>query len=356
MNVALIGYGFMGRAHSNAYHQVSHFFDLQRPPVLKLICGRNREALDRMASQWGWEETATDWRAAIDRKDIDIVDIATPNALHAEIALAAAQAGKIVLCEKPLAISLDEARRMAAAVAGRPNGVWFNYRRIPAVSFAKELIDEGRVGTPYHYRATYVNQSGADPKRRTGWKLERRLAGAGVIGDLLSHVTDLALWLNAPIRQLCAMSHTFVEGREIEDAAAVLVRFANGSLGTLEATKFGVGVQNRNSFEIHGSNGMLAFNLEDMNHLVYVDARVSKRMQGPACLPVSGPDQPYADNFWKPGHIIGYEHTFIATLGDFLTSLERGAPFHPDFEDGLRVQEVLDAVERSAASGAWVTL
>ena len=350
----MIGYGFMGRAHSNAWNQVSRFFPISTRPVLKLVCGRNREALEPMAAKWGWQETALDWRAAIDRKDIDAVDIAAPNGLHEEIAIAAAQAGKIVLCEKPLAVSLDQARRMAAAVAGRPNMVWFNYRRVPAVSFAKELIGEDRVGTAFHYRATYVNQSGL--QRRTGWKVERAMAGSGVIGDILSHVIDLALWLNSPVKEVCAMSHTFVPGREIEDAVAVLVRFANGSLGTFEATKFGVGVQNRNAFEIHGSNGMISFSLEDMNSLTYVDARVPKRMQGPQKLPVSGPDQPYADNFWRAGHVIGYEHTFIAALGDFLVSLEKGTPFHPDFEDGVRVQEVLDAVERSAASGSWVAL
>jgi predicted dehydrogenase len=354
VNVALIGYGFMGRAHSNAYHQVGHFFELRERPVRKLICGRSREALERMAAQWGWEESATDWRAAVERKDIDVVDIATPNGLHAEIALAAAEAGKIVLCEKPLAVSLEQGRQMARAVAGRPSLVWFNYRRAPAVSLAREFVAEGRIGTPFHYRATYLQQWGPDPARRTGWKLERAQAGAGVIGDLVSHVADLALWLNGPVREVSALSKTFVEGREIEDAALAMVRFANGSIGSFEATRFAVGAVNQNRFEIHGSDGMLAFNLEDMNRLSYVDAREPKRVQGARSILATGPDHPYWKNFWKPGHIVGYEHTFIATLGDFLTAVERGEAFHPDFDDAVRVQEVLDAVERSAANGKWV--
>ncbi len=356
VNVALIGYGFMGRAHSNAYHQVGHFFELSRKPRRKLICGRNRAALESMAAQWDWEETATDWRAAVERKDIDLVDIATPNALHAEIAIAAAEAGKIVLCEKPLALNAGEARRMAGAISSRPSLVWFNYRRAPAVSFAKRLIDEGRVGTPFHYRATYLQQWGNDPSRRTGWKLERAQAGSGVVGDLLSHVLDLALWLNGPILAINALTRTFVEGREIEDAVLAMARFANGSIGTLEATRFAIGALNRNAFEIHGAKGMVGFNLEDMNRLSFLDATEPKRDQGVRSLLVTGPGHPYWSNFWKPGHIIGYEHTFIATLGDFLMSLERGEAFHPDFADGLKVQQVLDAVERSAAHGEWVAI
>lgn len=346
----------MGRAHSNAYHQVGHFFDLARKPRRKLICGRDRQALERVASQWDWEETATDWRAAVERKDIDIVDIAVPNALHAEIAIAAAEAGKIVLCEKPLAMTAAEAQRMAAAIGGRPSLVWFNYRRAPAVSFAKRLIEEDRLGTPFHYRATYLQQWGNDPARRTGWKLERAQAGSGVVGDLLSHVVDLALWLNGPILAVNSLTRTFVEGREIEDAVLAMARFENGSIGTFEATRFAIGALNRNVFEIHGSNGMVGFNMEDMNRLSFLDATAPKREQGVRSLLVTGPDHPYWSNFWKPGHIIGYEHTFIATLADFLLSLERGEPFHPDFADGVKVQQVLEAVEQSAARGQWVSV
>lgn len=353
MNVALLGYGFMGRAHSNAYHQVGHFFDLATLPVRKIICGRDPTAVAKMAAQWGWDEIATDWRAVIGRKDIDIIDIATPNHLHAEIAIAAAQAGKIVLCEKPLALSAADGERMLAAIGSLPNLVWFNYRRVPAIMLAKRWIDEGRIGTPYHYRATYLQQWGNDPARRTGWKLERATAGSGVIVDLLCHIMDLALWLNGPITEINALTHTFIEGREIEDASLAMARFANGSIGSFEATRFGIGSLNRNTFKIHGSAGMIGFNLEDLNRLSYFDARLPREEQGTRSLLATAPEHPFGTTFWKPGHIIGYEHTFIATLGEFLLALEKGEPFHPNFADGLAVQRMLDAVERSAAIRQW---
>lgn len=353
MNVALLGYGFMGRAHSNAYHQVGHFFDVKRLPVRKVICGRDRAALEKVAAQWGWEETTTDWRTVIGRKDIDIVDIAAPNDLHCEIAIAAAQAGKIVLCEKPLALSGADGQRMVEAIGTLPNLVWFNYRRVPAVKLAKQWIEEGRIGTPFHYRANYLQMWGNDPSRRKGWKLERAHAGAGVVVDLLCHSMDLALWLNGGVKEVTALTHTFMEGREVEDAALALARFTNGSIGSFETTRFGIGALNRNTFEIHGSEGMIGFNLEDLNRLSYFDARQPRAEQGVRSVLVTAPEHPYGTTFWKPGHIIGYEHTFIATLGDFLMALERGEPFHPNFSDGLEVQRVLDAVERSAASGMW---
>ena len=354
LRVALIGQGFMGRAHSNAYRQVKHFFDVPFDLDCRVICGRNRAGLEAMASRWGWSETATDWCAVVERGDIDVVDIATPNALHAEIALAAAAAGKIVLCEKPLACTLDDATRMAAAVRGRPSMVWFNYRRVPAIAFTRRLIDENRIGRVFHYRATYLQEWGNDPTRPPGWKLERAQAGSGVLGDLLSHLIDTALYLNGPVTSVSAMQQTFAAGREIDDATAVLALFANGSVGTFEATRYAVGCRNRNAFEIHGANGMARFNLEDLNRLEFFDAADPRNLQGPRNLLVTGPDQPYAANFWKPGHIIGYEHTFIAALGDFLTALAAGNEFHPCFEDGVRVQVVLDAIERAAASRAWV--
>jgi predicted dehydrogenase len=352
VNIALIGHGFMGRAHSNAWHQVGRFFDLPRQPETRLVCGRDRASLERMASQWGWREIATDWRAAVSRKDIDIVDIVAPNVLHAEIALAAAEAGKIVLCEKPLALSVAQAERMVRAAASRPSLVWFNYRRAPAVSFARQLIGEGRIGTPFHYRATYLQEWGNDASRG-GWKLERAQAGAGVVGDLLAHLVDLALWLNGPIREVTSLTRTFAEGRDVEDAVLALARFENGSVGSFEATRFAIGALNRNTFEIHGSAGMLGFNLEDMNRLSFLDATQPKREQGVRSLMVTGPDHPYASHFWPPAHIIGYEHTFIATLADFLVALENGREFHPDFADGLHVQQVLEAVEQSARTATW---
>jgi predicted dehydrogenase len=356
LGVAMIGQGFMGRAHSNAFHQVSHFFDTPFHLQLKVICGRDRAKLDVMASQWGWTEVETDWRAVVDRQDIQAVDIAVPNALHAPIAIAAAQAGKIVLCEKPLAMSLEEAMTMAKAVGHVPNLVWFNYRRVPAVAFAKKLVDEGRIGQAFHYRAVYLHQSGNDPARALAWRYNRAQAGSGALGDLLSHSLDLALHLNGPITELMAMTHTFFPGRDVDDAVVLMARFANGSIGSFEASRFAVGWRNRNAFEINGARGMLRFNLEKMNLLEFYDATESPNLQGSRDILVTGPDHPYAENFWKPGHIIGYEHTFIATLGDFLAALARQEQFHPNFDDAVAVQRVLDAVGRSADSRNWVAV
>jgi predicted dehydrogenase len=359
LNVAMIGQGFMGRVHSNAFHQVRYFFDSPYDLRLKLICGRDRAKLESMASTWGWEETATDWQSVVTHPDIQIVDIAVPNALHAPIAIAAAKAGKIVLCEKPLATSLDEAEDMAEVSRNVANLVWFNYRRVPAIAFAKELIADGKLGQPYHYRAVYLNQSGNDPSKTATWRYSRAHAGSGAIGDLLSHVVDLALYLNGPITELNAMAHTFAAGRDVDDAAVILVRFANGSIGSFEASRYGVGCRNRNTFEINGSKGMLSFDFDEMNRLKFYDATDAPNLQGVRDLMVTGPDHPYWKNFWKPGHALGYEHTFIATLGDFLSTLD-GSPetnqFHPNFEDGVAVQKILDAVERSARSRNWVSL
>jgi predicted dehydrogenase len=308
-----------------------------------------------MAATWGWDEIATDWRSVIGRGDIDVIDVATPNSLHAEMAIAAAAAGKIVLCEKPLAVSPAQARQMADAVRGVPNMVWFNYRRVPAIAFTRRLIDEGRIGQVFQYRATYLQEWGNDPTRPPGWKLEKSQAGSGVLGDLLSHLVDTALYLNGPIAEVSAMMHTFAPGRDVDDATLLLARFGNGSIGSFEATRYAVGCRNRNAFEIHGSKGMARFDLEDLNRLEFFDAADARNLQGARRLLVTGPDQPYSTNFWKPGHIIGYEHTFIAALGDFLRSLETGEPFHPNFEDGLAVEQVLAAVEVSAKQNGVFT-
>ena len=356
LNVAMIGHGFIGRVHSNAFHQVGHFFQIPYELKLKVVCGRNRATLEAMASQWEWEEVATDWKQVVTREDIQVVDIAVPNVLHAPIAIAAAQAGKIVLCEKPLAASLEEGERMAGAARSVPNLVWFNYRRVPAVAFAKRLLDEGRLGKIFHYRALYLNQSGNDPTKASGWRYRRADAGSGVSGDLLSHVIDLATYLNGDIAELCATTHTFASGRDVDDAAMVMVRFKNGSVGSLEASRYGVGCSNRNVFEINGSQGMLRFDLEDINRLEFFDTTQPPNLRGTQKLLVTGPDQPYAENFWKPGHTIGYEHSFIATLGDFLSALARSETFHPNFDDGLCVQRVLNSVEKSASSAMWMKL
>jgi len=354
LNIAMVGSGAIARAHSNAFHQVGHFFDVPFELRRKVVCGRTPAKLDAFAAQWGWEETATDWRTAVIRPDIDIVDIATPNALHAPIALAAAHAGKIVLCEKPLAMSVGEAEQMAQAVHGRPNLVWFNYRRIPAVAFAKQLIEDGRIGQVFHYRSYYFNQSGADPAKGATWRYQREEAGSGALGDLLSHSLDSARLLNGEIGELNASTHTFIPNRQVDDAVMLLARFANGSIGTFEASRFGVGRRNRHGFEIYASKGSLAFNFEDMNRLEFFDTTDAPPTQGWRNLLVTGPDHPYSSNFWKPGHPIGYEHTFIATLGDFLQALATGNEFHPDFQDALRIQRLMEAVQSSAASGKWL--
>src|SRR5919108_65285 len=356
LNVAMIGTGFIAKAHSNAFHQVSRFFQTPFEFHRKVICGRNQARLEAMSSQWGWQEVSTDWRQIVSRQDVHVIDIAVPNALHGPIALAAAREGKMILCEKPLAVSLEEAEHMAKAAHQVPNMVWFNYRRVPAVAFAKKLIDEGRLGESFHYRALYLNQSGNDPAKASGWRYQRIHAGSGAMGDLLAHSIDTALYLNGPIAQLFAMTHTFFPNRDVDDAAVFICRFANGSIGTFEATRYGIGCRNRNTFEINGSKGMVSFNLENMNWLEFHDATEEPRLQASRKIMVTGPDHPYWENFWKPGHTIGYEHTFIAALGDFLASLERKQVFHPNFDDAVAVQRVLDAVERSAATRNWVSL
>ncbi len=355
LNIAMVGYGFMGRAHSNAFTQVNHFFDTPYQLNLKVICGRNRAALEPMAARWGWQEIETDWSAIIKRPDIDIIDIAAPNYLHFDIAIAAARAGKIVFCEKPLAISAQQAEEMALAARDVPNLVWFNYRRVPAITLAQRLIAEGRLGEIFQYRATYLQSwgPGADDQK---WRFRLSDAGSGVMGDLLSHSIDIALLLNGAIESLVGIKHTFASGREVDDAVLVLTRFANGSLGSFEATRYAIGYDNRNGFEIHGSLGMIRFDLENLNHLQFFDGSIPAHLRGLSDVSVTHAGHPYVENFWPPGHIIGYEHTFIATLADFLMALATGEPFHPDFDDAFAVQRVLDCVEQSSSLSRWVNV
>jgi len=354
LRVALIGQGFMGRAHSNAWRQVGRFFDVPFAIETAVLCGRNTDGLARMAATWGWEETTTEWRDVVRRADVDVVDVAVPNVLHAEVVLAAAEAGKIVLCEKPLGISTEETARMAAAVRDRPNMVWFNYRRVPAVALAKRMVDEGKIGRVFHYRAQYLQEWGNDPTRPPNWKTSRAGAGSGVVGDLMTHSLDLALWLNGPPREVMAMQHTFAAGRDIDDATLAMARFANGSIGTFEATRYATGCRNRNAFEIHGELGALKFDLEDLTRLAWFDATEPRDQQAWKTILVGAAGHPYAGNFWKLGHVTGYEHTFIAALGDFLGAMARGERFAPGFAEGHRVQLAVAAIERSAASGGWV--
>jgi len=356
LRVALLGQGFMGKAHSNAFAQVGHFYDTPFRIRRALLCGRDAESLKTMAARWGWEETSTDWRTAVTRKDIDLVDIALPNHLHGDAAMAAAEAGKIVLCEKPLSLTIEEGQRMVAASKNVRTMVWYNYRRVPAVAFARQLIADGRLGTIFHYDAAYRQQWGPDRSRDGTWKMDPAQAGSGVAGDLLTHLLDMALYLNGGVSEGLAMRKTFAPGRQIDDAFLALLKFANGSVGHFQATRFGIGCRNANSFEIHGSGGMLRFNLERLNHLEFADANQPGVEQGTRDILVTDMQHPVFPHFWRPAHIIGYEHTFIAALGEFLEALGADAEFHPDFTDGLAVQRVLGALEQSAGSGQWTTV
>ena len=374
LNIGIIGYGFMGRAHSNAYRKVNQFFDLAYQPVLKAACARKTDKLQTFADNWGWQSTETDWRKLIARGDIDVIDICCPNNLHHDIALAAAEAGKIVLCEKPLAMDAREGEAMTRAVekAGVANMVWYNYRRVPAISLAKQLVDEGRVGRVFHYRAKYLQDWTISPKVPQGgatlWRLDVDVAGSGVTGDLLAHSIDTALWLAGGISKVSAMTDTFITERElqdepgtvkpvgIDDACAFLARFDSGALGTFESTRYARGRKNQNTFEINGEIGSLAFDLEDPHRLAYFDHRDDDHVHGWRDILVTDFEHPYMDHWWVPGCTIGYEHTFIHALADFLEGLASGEGTRPTFRDALATQYVCDAVLASAKSETWQTV
>jgi predicted dehydrogenase len=371
LNVGMIGYGFMGRAHSNAYLQASRFFDLDYRPILKVACGRETEKVKAFADRWGYESTEADWRRLIERKDIDVIDICTPNNLHAEIALAAAAAGKMILCEKPLAMDGAEGRRMVEAVerAGVPNMVWYNYRRVPAVAFAKQLIDEGKLGRIYHYRAKFLQDWTISPELPQGgaglWRLDAAAAGSGVTGDLLAHCIDTALWLNGRIDSVSAMTETFVKERQhnltgkvepvgIDDACAFLARFDNGSLATFESTRYARGHKALYTFEINGEHASVAWDLHDLHRLGWFDHRDAGPVRGWRSIHVTDGEHPYMGKWWVPGLQIGYEHSFTHQVADFLDGLAKGEPARPTFRDALATQDVCDAVLRSAKDGRWL--
>jgi predicted dehydrogenase len=370
IGVGLVGYKFMGRAHSNAYRQVGRFFDLELSPRMRAICGRDEAGVKDAAAALGWEGYETDYRRLLERDDIDLVDVATPGNTHHEIAIAALEAGKHVLCEKPLANTLEEAREMldAARAAGTINMVCFNYRRAPAVQLAKKLVEEGRLGEIRHWRAVYLQDFILDPDFPLIWRFQREVAGSGALGDLGAHLVDLAHFLVGPVTGVVGTAETFIRERPLEgdenergpvtvdDAASFLARFENGAMGTFEVTRLAPGRKNRNSFEINGSKGSLAFDLERMNELqVYFDDD-SPEARGLRTVMVTEPDHPYAGAWWPPGHIIGYEHTFVHTVKDLLDGIAAGKSPAPTFEDGYRCQAVLDAVERSLESGTWTEL
>jgi predicted dehydrogenase len=367
IGVGLVGYKFMGRAHSNAYRQVGRFFDLELSPRMRAICGRDEAGVRDAATSLGWEGYETDYRRLLERDDIDLVDVATPGNTHHEIAIAALEAGKHVLCEKPLANTLEEAREMldAAGAAATINMVCFNYRRVPAVQLAKRLIEEGRLGEIRHWRAAYLQDFVLDPDFPLIWRFQREAAGSGALGDLGAHLVDLAHFLIGPITRVVGTAETFIKERPLEgsgvergqvtvdDAATFLARFENGAIGTFEATRLAPGRKNRNSFEINGSKGSLVFDLERMNELEVYFVDDPADLQGFRTVMVTEPHHPYVGAWWPPGHIIGYEHTFVHTVKDLLDAIAAGKSPPPTFEDGYRCQAVLDAVERSLESGTW---
>lgn len=369
INVGMVGYAFMGKAHSNAWRQAPHFFPGIPRPRLKAICGRTRIAVEHAATELGWESTETDWRRLIERKDIDVVDIVTPGDSHAEIAIAAAQAGKHVICEKPLANSLAEARAMVAAAetAGVRNMVMFNYRRVPAIALAQRLIAEGRLGRIFHYRAQYLQDWIVDPEFPRVWRLDKTVAGSGALGDLGAHIADLALYLVGPVQRVFAVTTTMIEERPLPDKrdtlAPVTVDDCAAFIGTIgqatvafEVTRLAPGRKNYLAFEINGSRGSLRFNLERLNELEFYDRTLPEPAQGWNNIMVTDGGHPYISHWWPAGHVLGYEHTFINAVADFLAAVAAKGEVHPSFAEGAMTNAVLDAVERSAQSGTWETV
>jgi len=372
LNVGLIGCGFMGRAHSNAHRKVWNFFDLEYRPVLKAICDSNEEKAKAHAARWGFESVETDYKKLVARDDIDLIDICLPNNLHAEVAIAAAKAGKMIICEKPLARDGKEAEPMVKAVekAGVPNFVSFNYRRIPAVTLAKKLIEEGRLGKIFHYRAKFLQDWTISKNVPQGgdalWRLDVKAAGSGVTGDLLAHCIDTALWLNGSIETVTAMTETFVKERVhqltgkvekvgIDDACAFLARFANGSLATFESTRYARGHKALYTFEINGEHASIAWDLHDLHRLAWFDHKDEGKVRGWRSIHVTdhGGEHPYMDKWWVPGLNIGFEHSFVHQLADFLAGVASGKPASPTFREALETQYICDAVLKSAQTGKW---
>jgi predicted dehydrogenase len=378
LRVGMIGSGFMGRAHSNAYKRLTDFFPVQHCPVLKAVCARNAEKARAFADNWGYERVETDWRRVVEASDIDLVDIGSPNNTHLDIARAAAQNGKMVVCEKPLAMNVAEAEEMVRAVeqAGVPNMVWFNYRRVPSIALAKQIVDEGRVGQPFHYRATYLQDwtiSEDVPQGGPGtWRLDAAAAGSGVTGDLLAHSIDTAMWLNGSITGVTAKTQTFVKERRhaetgkrepvrIDDACMFLAEFANGSMGTFESTRYARGRKNFNTFELNGADGSVYFDLEEPEYLQYFEykqlqsgKKIEAHVTGWRKIHATNHEHPYMNRYWVPGTTIGYEHTFLNALADFVMGLESGQPAQPDFRNALQATRFWNRRARESGSKpAW---
>ena len=377
LRVGMVGYGFMGRAHSNAYKRLNDFFPVQHQIVLQAVCARNAEKARDFAANWGYGRVETDWRKLVAADDVDVIDICTPNDTHMEIALAAAKAGKMIVCEKPLALDVKQAETMVKAIekAKVPNMVWFNYRRVPAISLAKQLIAEGRIGRVFHFRSNFLQDWTISPDVPQGgaglWRLDVKAAGSGVTGDLLAHNIDTAMWLNGPITRVVAKTETFVKKRQhaltgklepvgIDDACLFICEFANGSLGLFESTRYARGHKALKTFELNGEKGSVAFNLEEMEYLDFFEYNmgadgppVDSHIRGWRRIHVTNGEHPYMNRYWVPGLVIGYEHTFLNALADFVMGIESGKPTQPDFRSALQTQRVCEAVIKSAKSGRW---
>jgi predicted dehydrogenase len=370
LRIGMIGYGFMGRAHSNGYNRVKDFFDLEYLPVLQAVAARDADKAQAFADRWGYKRVETDWRKLVAADDIDAIDICTPNNLHAEIAIEAARHGKAILCEKPLSMNVAEGQRMCEAVekAGVPNTVWYNYRRIPAVTFAKQIIDSGALGRVFHYRAEFLQDWTINADLPQGgaalWRLDAAAAGSGVTGDLLAHCIDTAIWLNGQVADVTAMTETFVKERKhqltgkvekvgIDDACSFLCHFKNGSLGLFESTRYARGHKALYTFEINGENMSLKWDLHDLHRLQVFDYKDEGPMRGWKSVHVTDSDHPYMDKWWVPGLAIGYEHSFVHQVADFLEAYAKKKPCAPTFRDALETQKVCDAVLASAQSHQW---
>jgi predicted dehydrogenase len=373
--IGLIGYRFMGKAHSNAWRQAPRFFNLKANIELHTICGRNAAGVQAARVQLGWQNAATDWQEVVESPLIDIVDIGTPNESHAEIAIAAVRSGKHVLCEKPLALNVKQAEAMLAAAqkAKVIHMVCHNYRRIPAIALAKKMIGEGALGKIYHFHARYAQDWLVDPEFPLNWRLKKEASGSGANGDINAHIIDLGRYLVGEFKEVCGLLNTFVAERPmaealakgarklgkvtVDDAAMFIGRMENGALANLEATRFAAGRKNHFEIEINGSKGSLYFDFEDMNRLKFFNGDDPRDRQGFRDILVTERSvQPYIANWWPPGHIIGYEHTFIHTIADFVNACADGKLVQPTFEDGLKNQRVLAAVEESNQKGRWVKL
>jgi len=378
-NIGLIGYQFMGKAHSNAYRQVSRYFDLPCTLDMHTLCGRNEAAVTKAAAKLGWKHVETDWRKVVANPDIDIIDISTPGNSHVEIALAAAAAGKAVFCEKPIGNTVAEAHAMLEAVQRHtvPHAVFQNFRKAPAAALAKRLIEDGRLGQIYHFRGVYLQDWITDPNFPLVWRLQKDVAGSGSHGDINIHIIDMARYLVGEIDEVSGLMHTFVKQRPlvaeiddrlggkasdvmgdvtVDDAAIFMARFKNGALGTFEASRFAQGRKNHQRWEINGSRGSVVFDLENMNELQVYFADDTDDVRGFRTVQATDGAHPYAGHYWPVGHIIGYEHTFINLLADAFTAMAENRPISPNFVDGYENQRVLEAVERSWATRSWVSL